>query len=93
VAGAARRRLQHLLAACRRRLSRNEFAPVQAVYYDTAEATDAWLRAADLDAPAWEVTEEAGVAAYVAYVAQEIGPEFAECSAVSVGPRIWVFFV
>ncbi|WP_242911478.1 hypothetical protein [Actinomadura terrae] len=39
------------LAACRRRLSRADFAPVQAVFYDTAEATDAWY-AAVLDNPA-----------------------------------------
>ncbi|MES9604027.1 MULTISPECIES: hypothetical protein [Actinomadura] len=30
------------LAACRRRLTRADFATVQAVYYDTAEATDTW---------------------------------------------------
>ncbi|MGH3521555.1 MAG: hypothetical protein ACRDU4_01700, partial [Mycobacterium sp.] len=31
------------LAACRRRLSREEFAAIAPVYYDTAEATDTWL--------------------------------------------------
>jgi hypothetical protein len=31
------------LAACRRHLSRVEFEPVAQLYYDTAQATDAWL--------------------------------------------------
>ena len=31
------------LAACRRYLPRAEFAQVARLYYDTAEATDAWL--------------------------------------------------
>ncbi|MFC5753616.1 hypothetical protein [Actinomadura rugatobispora] len=39
------------LAACRRRLPREQFATVQAVFYDTAEATDAWYEAV-LDDPA-----------------------------------------
>ncbi len=43
LAAAARRRLPRFLAACRRYLPRREFAQVARLYYDTAEATDAWL--------------------------------------------------
>lgn len=38
------------LAACRRTLDRDDFAQVNAVYRDTAAATDAWLETADLPA-------------------------------------------
>lgn len=31
------------------RIDRTDFAQIQAVYYDTAEATDAWLHAAALN--------------------------------------------